>query len=133
MIVKVPIRLVSEANSSEHWTKKNKRHKIQKFLTRSYLGTHLMPELPVHVKLTRWSPRLFDKDDNLPTAFKYIKDEIADVFCGETYSKTGRRVHGRNDASEYITWEYCQEKTTAKEHYITVEIESKKQPTTTPI
>lgn len=114
MIVKIPIRLVSEANSSEHWTKKSKRHKIQKFLVTSYLKTKVIPELPFCVTLTRFAPRPFD-GDNLQTAFKYVRDALSEYV-------TGCNQAGMADSDPRITWEYKQEKTTGKEHYITIEI-----------
>lgn len=124
MLIKIPLKLESEANSREHWHKSASRHTMQKTVTKLYLKTSDIPKLPIHVTLTRFAPRRFDKDENLPMAFKYIKDEIADYVIGYKYSKTGRKLHGRTDDDERITWEYKQEKTKNKEHYFTIEISS---------
>ena len=113
----IPILTVSEANCSEHWTAKNKRHQKQKLMVKGHLlrnGTSI--PLPCHVKLTRVSPRTLDIGDNLPSAFKWIKDAIADHINPERTigisKKTGRKVKiaGRSDDDERITWEYDQEK-----------------------
>jgi hypothetical protein len=98
------IKTVSEANCSEHWSRKHKRHKSQKKSIRIqfiYLKPNIF--LPCHVKLIRISPRLLDQDDNLPCAFKWIKDEIAAHL-------TGNFVPGRADEDYRISWSYSQEK-----------------------
>lgn len=110
----IPIRTVSEANSSEHWSKKSARHKKQKKWVRIYMnGKGIHP--PCHIKLTRIAPRKLDKDDNLPTSFKYIKDYIADVI------KPGL-APGRADDDETITWDYAQEKGLPNTYGFRVEI-----------
>lgn len=114
MLLKIPIKLVSEANSSEHWTKKSKRHKIQKLLIRSYLMREKIPPLPICVTLIRYAPRPFDSD-NLQSAFKYARDAISEFV-------TGCNQAGMADSDPRIKWVYKQEKTTEKEHFILIEI-----------
>ncbi len=100
----LPIKTVSEANCSEHWSKKHKRHKLQKkiiWVEFKRKGTKI--PLPCHIKLTRVSPRFLDIGDNLPCAFKWIKDSIAAHL-------TGNYIYGRADDDKRITWEYDQEK-----------------------
>ncbi len=114
--IELPIKTVSEANSSEHWTKKAERHKYQQYLLnwgfRPYKNSI---QLPCIVKLIRLSPRTLD-DDNLRTAFKYVRDEISEILIPEKkkyyLSKQGRAVpiKGRADDDPRIKWEYDQEK-----------------------
>jgi hypothetical protein len=116
-IFELPIKTVSEANSTEHWTKKSKRHKEQAFFVRmaylQYVGAVI---LPVKITMTRCASRELDSD-NLQMAFKWIRDELSDLVFSDriarTYqSKTGRTVEirGRNDSDISVTWNYKQEK-----------------------
>lgn len=110
----LPIQTVSEANCSEHWSKKHKRHRLQKRnIHFAFLSNRPQISLPCLVKMTRISPRTLDKDDNLPCAFKWIKDEIAAQI-------TGIKAAGRADDDEKIIWHYAQEK--GKNQSIKIEI-----------
>jgi hypothetical protein len=115
MKTKIPIRLVPESNSSEHWTKKAKRHKIQKVIVKSYLQREKLPPLPCIVTLTRFSPRELDRHDNLASSFKWILDQVCDSLIPGL-------APGRADSDPRISVVYKQEKTKEKEHYITIEI-----------
>lgn len=114
----LPIKTVSEANSTEHWTKKSKRHKEQAFFVRmAYLQYIGQVTLPVTITMTRCAPRELDKQDNLPMSFKWIVDELSDLVFRDRVtktcvSKTGRTVEtrGRNDSDSRIIWVYKQEK-----------------------
>lgn len=111
------IKTVSEANSTEHWTKKSKRHKEQAFFVRmAYLQHVGQVILPVKITMTRCATRELDSD-NLQMAFKWIRDELSDLVCSDrivstTQSKTGRtvEVRGRNDSDARISWDYKQQK-----------------------
>ena len=137
----LPIKTVSEANTSEHWTKKARRHKAQQWVVRLAFGGLKSPiSLPCCVKMTRVGGGQLDTGDNLPMAFKYIKDQIAEEIFPETagyYTTKGRQYvdkHGRTrtrkaqirskkgnaDDDPRITWEYAQEK--AKKHAVRIEI-----------
>lgn len=108
----LPIKTVSEANISEHWTKSSKRHNSQAFSIR-YWFKNASPKfnLPLAITLTRLSPRKLDSD-NLVIAFKWIKDAIADqIFPG--------LAAGRADDSPELTWHYKQEN--AKSYGIRIE------------
>ena len=115
-LFKIPMKLVSEANKSGHWSKHSKRHKQQKWLVTSFMA-HYYPDknLPCHVKMVRHSPRLLDTFENLPMSFKYVVDAISEYL-------TDIKRAGMADRDPRITWECSQEKTTDKEHYITIEI-----------
>lgn len=111
----LPIRTVSEANSSEHWTAKSKRHKQQQFFIRALFKKHGRGiTLPCKVTLIRLSPRTLD-DDNLCMAFKWIRDEISECLIPHkklTYiTKKGSvaKIKGRMDSDHRITWKYQQE------------------------
>lgn len=54
----------------------------------------LTPQLPLVIVITRIGPRRLD-DDNLQSACKYVRDEIA------------RKV-GVDDGSDQYTWQYDQ-------------------------
>lgn len=100
------IKTVSEANSSEHWRAKAKRHRSQKLFIKlwSLENDIKATNLPVSIKLTRLAPgNGLDEDDNLRMAFKYIKDYIADQIIPGLAA-------GRADGDKRIKWEYAQEK-----------------------
>ena len=98
------LRTVSEANSSEHWTAKRKRHLQQQFFVRQILKPFQGKiTLPCKVTLTRLGGKSLDAHDNLRMAFKYIVDEIADFLC------PGKKK-GQADDDKRIEWFYSQEK-----------------------
>jgi hypothetical protein len=97
----VPIHIISEANTREHWRKSHARHKAQKYGIRITLLANKVPQrLPVIISMTRMSPRKLDSD-NLQTAFKYVRDAIAEHFI------TGK-APGRADDDPRIEWKYSQ-------------------------
>jgi hypothetical protein len=100
----LPIRTKSEANCSEHWTKKHKRHKQQQRLV--YLALNPFKcqiKLPCQITLTRYAPKTLDKHDNLPMSLKWI----VDAFCAIL---TGDLRPGRADDDNRITIAYNQVK-----------------------
>lgn len=110
----LPIRTISEANCSEHWTKSSRRHKEQQFVIRLLFNKIGRVKLPCVINLVRLAPRLLD-DDNLRSAFKWIRDEIAECLFPDkkkTYVHKGKvcQVRGMNDSNELVTWQYGQEK-----------------------
>lgn len=112
----LPIKTASEANSSEHWTRKAKRHKLQKqWIKAVFHREKPLIAIPCHVVLTRLAPRDLDCHDNLPCSLKYIADAIAEEIIGEY-------TPGRADDSKEITWEYRQEKGKPKEYSVKIEI-----------
>ena len=118
--MKLPIKTVSEANKGgEHWTKKHKRHKTQKNAVRLFLNGKIDETwLPCLITLTRIAPRFLDKDENLPMAFKNIKDYICDILI------PGKQM-GRADADNRIQVKYDQKKGNPKEYAIEIEIEKR--------
>jgi hypothetical protein len=99
--LELPIRTVSEANSREHWRAKNARKTAQQTEVRAewlkaIRKRNVYLQTPYAVRLTRLGPRKLD-DDNLRSAFKGIRDEVA-------------RLLGVDDGSDLIRFEYGQEK-----------------------
>lgn len=112
----LPIRIVSEANSTEHWTKKAKRHKEQAFFVKRAFHEYIKDAImPCTITMIRLAPRELDSD-NLQMAFKWIRDELADfMFPGENLhyiAKSGRTIplKGRRDSEPGLTWAYEQRK-----------------------
>ena len=113
----LPIKTVSEANkTNEHWSKKHKRHKHQKALIYYHLKSRqTIISLPCHITLTRIAPRKLDDADNLPSAFKWIKDAICD------YITPGLQA-GRADDNPNIHFSFDQKKGKPKEYSILIQI-----------
>ena len=101
-LLTLPIRTVSEANCSEHWTKKHKRHRLQqKALTLALNPIKRQIKLPCHIEMVRYAPRKLDKHDNLPISMKYILDSCCAILTGDFRP-------GRADDDERISISYDQ-------------------------
>lgn len=117
IIWELPLKTISEANCSQHWTVKSKRHKQQQFFVRALFNRQQNPiSLPCCVKMIRLGSRLLDAEENLPMAFKWVKDEISACLIPEKRKfykdKKGklREIKGRADDDPRIKWQYGQEK-----------------------
>ncbi len=124
----LPLTTVSEANSSEHWTKSSKRHRQQQFFVRAmFHGLKQEIPIPCTITLTRLNCRGLDKFENLPMAFKYIKDEIALCILPEyrkayvTRNGKVKQIKGHGDEDPRLHWKCAQEK--SKTMGIRIEIE----------
>ncbi len=108
--------LASEANLSEYWTIKKKRHDAQKYLVKSYWNACVIedPQLPCHIKITRIAPRKLD-EDNMIYSMKWIKDAIAGCIIPGL-------ANGLADSNSRLKWEYTQEKGPSKQYGIRIEI-----------
>lgn len=105
IIWQLSLKTVSEANCSEHWTKKSKRHRQQQFFIRQLFKQEPVKiALPCEVKMVRLASRTLDSD-NLVSAFKWIRDELSECLIPST--KKGK---GRSDSDPRITWVYDQGK-----------------------
>lgn len=99
----VPIRILSEANNSDHWIKKNKRKKIQQDWIHLICKREIHKfRLPVRVSLIRQAPRTLDYD-NAVSALKWARDVVADLLIPGL-------APGQADGSDEIEWKYDQEK-----------------------
>ena len=97
----VPVRIVSEANSRDHWRKSAVRKKSHRstamLLCRAAHNWQVPnPNRNYRVLMTRIAPRQLD-DDNLASGFKATRDGIADAM-------------GIDDGSPRIRWDYSQER-----------------------
>ncbi len=117
IVWEIAIRTVSEANTKEHWTKSSKRHQMQQwFIRRQFLVDERKVMLPCTIRLIRLATRFLDREDNLPMAFKWIRDEISECIFPEKRIQYVdgegklRSLKGRADDSPLIKWEYDQEK-----------------------
>ena len=109
MRIEFPLKLISAANAREHWSVKAKRvAKERRVVWAELLQVKRLPTLPVNVKLVRIAPGTLD-GDNLQSAFKATRDEIAKAFKID-------------DNNILISWFYAQEK--SKEYRVRIEIES---------
>ena len=110
MNVILEIPTVSEANraSHEHWRVRQKRAKAQREAFRLLWKKHGKPvTLPAIVTFTRFSVRELDSD-NLPTAFKHIRDQLAAEI-------------GIDDRDKRVEWRYQQEKGQAGRFRLVIE------------
>ena len=100
----VPLKTVSEANMSEHWTKAHKRHKAQKIAIKLYcnaLKTHRVGPGDTIV-LSRLSSRRLDYV-NLVVSLKWIQDAVAEIIFPSL-------APGRADDEKHgIIWHFEQE------------------------
>lgn len=100
----IPIVTISEANCSQHWSKKAKRHKQQQFFIRIAMKDHVDKiTLPCEVALTRLAPRELDFV-NLTSSLKWIEDAVCDQLV------PGLKP-GRADGDKRIKTTFLQEKT----------------------
>lgn len=113
----VPIEIFNEANqANQHWRIKSKRHNAQNFSVQHYLKNVCnFKNMPIHLKLIRISPRMLDCEDNLPYAFKWVKDTLANMLIPGLQ-------WGRADDSDLLTWSYGQNKGKPKEKGMRLEV-----------
>lgn len=102
--ITLPLRIESVANLREHWGDKSKRTKAHRMAAVA-VPTH---GLPCVVTLTRIAPRVLD-DDNLRSAFKALRDGIADRLSVK-------------DNDPRVEWRYAQAKGQPKEYAARVQI-----------
>lgn len=110
MLIQLPIKLPSCANMREHWAARAKRTKHFRLAAGYAVAGEQVPDGPVVVTLTRIGKRTLD-DDNLASAFKAIRDGVADGL-------------GINDNDPSVTWAYAQR--VGKVYGIEIEIGERK-------
>jgi hypothetical protein len=77
LTMRIPLKTVSAANEREHWRAKHRRVKAEREAIAWMLKAKRPPPLPVVVTMTRVGPSNGLDDDNLASAFKGVRDEIA--------------------------------------------------------
>lgn len=112
--IEIPIRTISWLNIRGSFWRHQKRKKAEKsamyIAWRTEFGGH-PPQPPLRVTFTRVAPRSLDAGDNLESAFKYIRDELAQC------------MGLKNDAGTEVEWKSQQRKGGSKEYTVIVEIE----------
>ncbi len=88
--------LQSLANTRYGWQQMLRTKTKHKKATARILRGITLPKLPLVVTITRYGPRKLD-DDNLDSACKYVRDEVA-------------RAIGTDDGSPLYTWRCEQER-----------------------
>lgn len=75
----IPLKTVSAANAREHWRAKHRRVKAEREAIAWMLKAKSPPPLPLPlvVTMTRLGPSNGLDDDNLASAFKAVRDQIA--------------------------------------------------------
>lgn len=123
-VFELPLRIESEANRQEHWSRKQPRKKMQGSLVP--LALRLAPKFEgvlkhfnaggkTRITFIRIAPRKLD-DDNLPNAFKKCRDSVADLM------KPGL-APGRADDDPRFEWKYDQSPR-GSEYAMRVELET---------
>ena len=85
LAILMPIRTYNEANSTEHWTKRARRHRSQQRAVALLLRPYLTwIKLPCSIELTRFASRKLDAHDNLPMSFKFITDTVCALLTQDT-------------------------------------------------
>lgn len=120
-VIKIPaIRIVSESNVREHWSKRNCRANGSKSKKNQTIGHRQLvmltlrtkakkPRLPCVIKLVRIAPRKLDQG-NIAAALKHVQDGCAD-WIG---------VDDRRD--DLVKYEYLQDVGEPKEYALRIEI-----------
>ena len=107
----LPIPTTSEANKFEFWVDSSQRHRTQQLWVNIWFKNNKPKiDLPCTITLIRLSPRPLDDDDNLPMAFKWIKDEVATQIV----DPERKLAAGRADDDKRLTWRYEQQKSKIK-------------------
>lgn len=112
--IKLPIRLVSEANNTDHWRVKHNRNKKIKLMLKKYWPKDLHVKFPCKITLTRVAPRQLD-DDNLVFCFKFVRDEISDYLIPGM-------ARGRADGGTRLEYLYKQRKGEPKEYGLIIRL-----------
>ena len=115
--IRVPIRLISEANTLDHWTKKHRRKQKVKAMLDAYWPKDFDVVLPCTIELVRVAPRKLDSGDNLQMSLKFVRDFVADKLIPNLQA-------GRADDDERMTWRYSQEKGNPKEYGLIIRFHS---------
>lgn len=96
VLVRIPLRLVSEANTRSHWAVRARRVKAQRWAVAASLrGFGGLPALPVIVTLKRVAPSPGLDGDNLQSSCKASRDGVADAL-------------GVDDRDPRVEWRYEQ-------------------------
>ena len=108
----LPLRVVSESNSHDHWWGRRNRSKRARRMVHLLWPRHVsLPEFPLVVTLTRVAPRELD-DDNIRGALKACRDQVAE------------ELGLPSDRDPRVRWEYGQEKGRVKQYAVRIRLEA---------
>lgn len=111
VVVEIPLRTVSEANAHAHWRTRWARTRAQRLATGLSLArTGVRASAPANVVLTRMAPSTGLDSDNLVSAFKAVRDAVAEWL-------------GVDDRDTRVTWQYRQERTPRGVWAVRIQIE----------
>ncbi len=71
------LRTKGGMNAREHWRARAKRVRDERMMVSAYVNGKPRPELPLRVRLTRIAPSAGLDDDNLASALKSVRDQVA--------------------------------------------------------
>jgi hypothetical protein len=111
LTIEIPVKTTSEVNVREHWAVKRRRRISQQQEVNAEWKAAIKRKkihLPCVVTFTRIAPKLLD-DDNLRSAFKGIRDEVA-------------RLLGVDDGSTLVRFDYLQTPIGKREYRIKIEV-----------
>lgn len=97
----IPMKTVSGMNAREHYMARSRRVKLEREAIAWRLNQHKPLPVPCTVTLTRLAPSAGLDGDNLQSAFKGCRDEVAKWL-------------GIDDKSPLVTWKYGQRR---EKHY----------------
>jgi hypothetical protein len=110
----IPIKILSEANNSDHWAeKKVRKDKIREAIDQAWLSLHEKPTAPCLILIRRIAPRLLDYD-NLVYSMRSVTNKIAELILPGLAA-------GRADGDRRLKFEYAQQKM-AKTYELRIEI-----------
>lgn len=117
-----PIRIISEANNCENWSKKHKRkisqqQEITVELHNVLNGRNI--QLPCQITFTRIGPKSLDAD-NLANSFKAVQDSVS------------RKLGFDDGDTSKVTWHYEQRAIGKRQYSLEVEIKSDESQHQTP-
>lgn len=118
-----PFRTKAHANRREDWRVTMAKKKREKSALRTAwicANRPQPPATPVLITFTRIAPNKLDPQDNLPSAFKYMLDELCRCI-GLTVGKGARQA---DDSGRNVRVLYRNERGGVREYAVRVKIES---------
>lgn len=76
-MIRVEMRTVSGMNAREHWRARHRRVQDERMMVKCALLGKPKPSIPCSVRLTRVAPSAGLDDDNLASALKPTRDQVA--------------------------------------------------------
>lgn len=105
-------RTAPHLNAREPWFVSHAKKKGERgaLLDAWNLAGRPVPPLPATITFVRIAPRPLDEGDNLPSAFKAMRDELA------------KRLGVNDDRKAPVTWLYAQERGAPRTYAVRVEM-----------